>query len=130
MVCALAAGRDVGVDVEDLNRRPVEPGLVARYFAPSEVKAIDVGAPGWEQRFLNYWTLKEAYLKARGLGISVHLADVAFSLDASEPIVSFSRSLAGCQCKDCALSDEVRCSIVPVQLREDWSERFAGVQFL
>ena len=82
VVCVLGAGREVGVDVEDLGRRPIEPGLVTRYFAPSEVAGIDVGAAGWERRFLSYWTLKEAYLKARGLGISVHLADVAFALDA------------------------------------------------
>jgi 4'-phosphopantetheinyl transferase len=97
VVCAVGAGRDVGVDVEDLDRAPIEPGLVYRYFAPAEVSDIDEGAPGWKRRFLSYWTLKEAYLKARGLGISVHLADIGFALDAPEPRISFFRSMTGSQ---------------------------------
>jgi 4'-phosphopantetheinyl transferase len=97
VVCALAAGREIGVDVEDLGRGPIQPGLVSRYFSPTEVADINVGASGWERRFLSYWTLKEAYLKARGLGISVHLADIGFALDQPEPRISFSRSMAGSQ---------------------------------
>jgi 4'-phosphopantetheinyl transferase len=97
VVCALASGREVGVDVEDLCRRPIEPGLVYRYFAQAEVADINVGTSGWERKFLSYWTLKEAYLKARGLGLSVHLADVGFALDPPEPRISFSRSMAGSQ---------------------------------
>ena len=38
-------------------------------------------AIGWRDRFLTYWTLKEAYLKARGLGISVPLSDISFTVD-------------------------------------------------
>ena len=41
--------------------------------------------------------MKEAYLKARGLGISVHLADVGFALEEPEPRISFSNSMAGSQ---------------------------------
>jgi 4'-phosphopantetheinyl transferase len=99
VVCALSAAREVGVDVEDLGRRAIEPGLVSRYFSPGEVADINVDLAGWERRFLCYWTLKEAYLKACGLGISVHLADVGFSLDGPEPRVSFFRSMAGSQPK-------------------------------
>ena len=43
-----------------------------------------------------YWTLKEAYLKARGLGISVPLADISFTLgDDGLASISFNGSLAG-----------------------------------
>ena len=95
VVCALATGRDVGVDVENLDRRAVEPAVVARYFAPTEIAEINVEATGWERRFLAYWTLKEAYLKARGIGISVQLADIAFALDQPEPRIAFAGSMAG-----------------------------------
>ena len=95
VVCALATGRDVGVDVENLDRRAVEPAVVARYFAPAEIAEINVEATGWERRFLAYWTLKEAYLKARGIGISVQLADIAFALDQPEPRIAFAGSMAG-----------------------------------
>jgi 4'-phosphopantetheinyl transferase len=99
VVCALATGRDVGVDVENLDRRAVEPSVVARYFAPNEIADINVEATGWERRFLSYWTLKEAYLKARGLGISVHLADIAFAIDQPEPRIAFTGSMAGSEAR-------------------------------
>jgi 4'-phosphopantetheinyl transferase len=84
VVCAVAPDREVGVDVEDLRRRPVDRGFVARYCSPDET--ADVAAQpedAWHDRFLTYWTLKEAYLKARGLGVSVSLSSVSFTLDSN-----------------------------------------------
>jgi 4'-phosphopantetheinyl transferase len=95
VVCAIAVGRDVGVDVEDLARRPVEPAVVRRYCSPEEILDIDAQRDRWHDRFLRYWTLKEAYLKARGLGISVTLADLSFSNDDSQPRIVLARSLQG-----------------------------------
>ena len=86
VVCAVACDRDVGVDVEDLERRAPAPLVVRRYCSPAEAADIEShGDAGWAARFLSYWTLKEAYLKARGLGISVPLADVEFTLDDARP---------------------------------------------
>ena len=96
VVCALASGREVGIDVEDLARRPIDPALVRRYCAPAEIADIDAQPRHqWHHRFLIYWTLKEAYLKARGLGISVPLANICFSLDSNAARISFRDSLAG-----------------------------------
>jgi len=95
VACALATGHDVGVDVEDL-RRTVNPDLVERCCSPAEVADVNAqGADGWRDRFLTYWTLKEAYLKARGLGISVHLPDISFSIDRDAIRIGFLDSLAG-----------------------------------
>jgi len=44
--------------------------------------------------------------------------------------VGFARGAIFCQREDCALSEEVRRSLVFVQLSEDGSERLARVQFL
>jgi 4'-phosphopantetheinyl transferase len=96
VVCALANGRDVGVDVEHLARPPVDRLMVRRYCSPAE--AADVAAQDehrWQERFLVYWTLKEAYLKARGTGISLPLADITFTVDGDTARVSFSGALAG-----------------------------------
>lgn len=83
VVCALARGRDVGVDIEDRERPPIDRNLVRRYCSPDEAADIEShGEPGWRDRFLTYWTLKEAYLKACGLGISVPLAELNFTIDA------------------------------------------------
>ena len=95
VACALAWDRDVGVDVEDLERRPVDRAVVTRYCAPAEVADIDAHGDRWHDRFLHYWTLKEAYLKARGLGIAVPLAQICFRLDNGAPRVEFLGSLLG-----------------------------------
>lgn len=96
VACVVARGRDVGVDVEDLERRQPETDIVERYCAPAEVADIRAQGDGWSERFLRYWTLKEAYLKARGLGIAVPLAEISFALDGeSSARIAFLGSLRG-----------------------------------
>lgn len=95
VVCAVSERGPVGVDVEHRHRRPIDARLIRRYCAPAEVADIESREPARQQdSFLRYWTLKEAYLKARGLGIAVHLADISFSLR-PEICVAFRDSLAG-----------------------------------
>jgi 4'-phosphopantetheinyl transferase len=95
VACALASGREVGVDVEDLQRAPSDPALVRRFCSPDEAADVEAQGDRWRDRFLTYWTLKEAYLKARGVGISVTLSDISFSLEPDGVRVSFLRSLEG-----------------------------------
>jgi 4'-phosphopantetheinyl transferase len=94
VVCALADGREVGVDVEHLDRRSMDRAIVRRYCSPAEADDVDA-QPDWHRRFLTYWTLKEAYLKACGLGVSVHLSDVNFTLAGDGASIGFLDSLAG-----------------------------------
>ncbi|MEQ1730761.1 MAG: 4'-phosphopantetheinyl transferase superfamily protein [Vicinamibacterales bacterium] len=77
---AVSAHYDVGVDVERLGR-PTRLAIADRFFAPSEVDALRA-LPEAEQprRFLEYWTLKESYIKARGAGMSLRLDQFAFDL--------------------------------------------------
>jgi 4'-phosphopantetheinyl transferase len=80
---AVVARRDVGVDVERIpEAAPLD--VVDRCFAPPERAAVR-GAPPGEQgrRFAEIWTLKEAYVKARGLGLSLDLG--AFAVDPAPP---------------------------------------------
>ena len=95
VACAIGRGRELGVDLEHLDRRSPDPAIVDRYLSP--VEAADVRAQGanWVARFLLYWTLKEAYLKARGLGISVPLADITFRLAEAQAAIEFDGALAG-----------------------------------
>ena len=82
IVCAVARDREVGVDVEDQERRGKLLEIAERFFSPSEVTALR-RLPKSEQldRFFFYWTLKEAYIKARGKGLAIPLAQFSFELD-------------------------------------------------
>jgi 4'-phosphopantetheinyl transferase len=79
IVLAVSARRALGVDVENVRAREVSIEIADHYFAPHEV-AVLKAAPANEQRyrFLEYWTFKEAYIKARGMGLSLPLDKFSF----------------------------------------------------
>ncbi len=77
--CAVTLEHDVGVDVEHLARATDTARLARRFFAPEEAQALEgLPEPVRRPRFLRYWTLKEAYIKARGRGLSLPLSGFAF----------------------------------------------------
>ncbi|WP_052341290.1 4'-phosphopantetheinyl transferase family protein [Salinarimonas rosea] len=82
VVLAVAAGCTVGVDVERIRDRGNLPGLAAHVFAPEEAQALArVDPVARAYRFFEHWTLKEAYIKARGMGLSLSLSSFGFDLD-------------------------------------------------
>jgi 4'-phosphopantetheinyl transferase len=94
IACAVTIGREVGVDVEHVGRR-LTHDVAGRFFAPREVDDL-ARLPEDEQRrvFFDYWTLKEAYIKARGFGLALPLADFAFTLaPPAPPRIAFEPSL-------------------------------------
>jgi 4'-phosphopantetheinyl transferase len=86
VVCAVSLAGDVGIDAEDLTRRAADPSLASNYFAPEEVALLE-SVPEEERqlRFLQLWTLKEAFIKAKGRGLSIPLKDFAFSFPSGRP---------------------------------------------
>ncbi len=85
-VCLVARGAEVGVDVENVDRRVGTTAIAERFFAPPEVADLRK-LPEAEQRgrFFQIWTLKEAYIKARGLGLAIPLASFWFTLAPPAP---------------------------------------------
>src|SRR5687768_11680228 len=70
----LATSRDgvVGIDVEDHTRSGATLDIAEQFFSRPEVEALAAVAPeGQRARFYQVWTLKEAYIKARGMGLSL-----------------------------------------------------------
>jgi 4'-phosphopantetheinyl transferase len=95
IACAVTLDRDVGVDVEALDRRGETVRIADRFFSPSEVRALRA-LPESErrERFFSYWTLKEAYIKARGLGLAIPLGQFSFELEDTGRIgISFDAAL-------------------------------------
>ena len=81
VACAVTGTHAVGVDVESSDR-DVGLGIARHCLSPIELQQFHNTAPQDQQRFLiRQWTLKEAYAKARGLGLSLHFVDVSFSFD-------------------------------------------------
>jgi len=82
VACAIAPGADIGVDVERVDRPLDEEALATRFFATVEQAHLRRCAPAQRAiRFFELWTLKEAYLKAIGVGLSHSLSEMAFELD-------------------------------------------------
>lgn len=82
VVLGITTGRSLGVDVE-YTRRRADTVSLERYFAPAERAALaTLPAAQRRQRFFELWTLKEAYLKARGLGLRLPLHGCAFEWSA------------------------------------------------
>lgn len=96
IACAVALERDVGVDVEASDRRAETTEIADRFFSPSEVEELRALAPHLQRaRFFTYWTLKEAYIKARGLGLAIPLDGFSFHLRENHPIsISFDERVA------------------------------------
>lgn len=84
----VAREREVGVDVEDRERRGRLLNVADRYFSPSEVEALHA-LPKKEQleRFFLYWTLKESYIKARGMGLAIPLAQFSFTIGGADSAI-------------------------------------------
>lgn len=74
VACVVASGHDVGIDVESHQRRLPATDLSRRFFSAPEAEGVAAcDASQQSSRFLALWTLKEAYLKARGFGLSLPL---------------------------------------------------------
>lgn len=83
----LSRGREVGVDVEDCGRMTDGLAIADRFFSPLEVQDLHrLPAHRQPDRFFDYWTLKEAYIKARGLGLALPLDQFSFELLSMPPI--------------------------------------------
>lgn len=87
---AVAREREVGVDVEFQQRKSDIDSLARRYFSPQEYLALeDLGESKRRQRFFDFWTLKEAYIKACGLGLAIPLDDFCFHVEEKRVSISF-----------------------------------------
>jgi 4'-phosphopantetheinyl transferase len=74
VVLGVGFGRALGVDTENVRALQAPLEVAARFFAPTEVAALRaLPEANQSRRFFEYWTLKEAYLKARSMGLALPL---------------------------------------------------------
>jgi 4'-phosphopantetheinyl transferase len=86
VICAVTKGTRVGADIEDLRREVAERAIAARFYSDEERRALAaLPATKRRYRFFALWTLREAYLKARGIGLALPLEQFEFDLDGERP---------------------------------------------
>ncbi len=95
VICAVTRGREIGVDCEDSRRKIGHRQFSTRFFAPQEVRQIDRASDAeLPSLFFDLWTLKEAYIKAVGAGLSLPLDQFGFEwTEERQPIISFGEKI-------------------------------------
>lgn len=88
---AFVRKRQIGVDVEKINPAPDVRRLAERFFSVAERRALErLSGDELHAAFFRCWTRKEAYVKARGEGLSLplHQFDVSVAADESQALLA------------------------------------------
>lgn len=76
-VCAFS-DKPIGVDIERI--KPIDLSIAEKYYCKDEyVDIMQRSKHNQLKRFYEYWVLKESFVKAVGLGLSIPLDEFAFS---------------------------------------------------
>jgi 4'-phosphopantetheinyl transferase len=80
-------GTAIGVDVEWIRPDFATAEIARRFFAKDEASALEALPESERVRgFFDCWSRKEAYIKARGVGLSLGLSTFAVTLSPGEPV--------------------------------------------
>ncbi|MGN8844970.1 4'-phosphopantetheinyl transferase family protein [Niallia sp. HCP3S3_B10] len=76
VVCAWSE-KEIGVDVEKI--KDIDMGVAKHYFSQSEYLEL-IGKETDERKklLIDYWTLKESYVKYKGKGLAISLDSISF----------------------------------------------------
>jgi 4'-phosphopantetheinyl transferase len=89
IICAITLNDDIGCDVEFIERNNDILNIADRYFSPSETKELfSLPVEQQRSRFFDYWTLKESYIKAWGLGLAIPLDEFSFHIGKTDNTIS------------------------------------------
>ncbi len=78
---AVALNREVGIDLEYIRRAVDGAGLARRFFSQREYDTLAaLSGESQAHRFFEYWTCREAFLKALGTGLRFPLNELQVSL--------------------------------------------------
>ena len=118
IAAAMVSEYECGIDCERV--REYRPSVFKRCFSEAERRAVE-SAPENERDllFFKLWTLKEAYVKAIGKGLSVPLRNAVFSFNGDNIITELSGCTFSQQVIDrefvvsvCTLSDKIEPHII------------------
>ena len=85
---AITRDRDIGIDVELIQPTVAGEPIAEQFFSRGEVTALRALPPSAQiNAFFQYWTRKEAYLKAQGGGLTIPLNSFSVTLCQAAPTV-------------------------------------------
>jgi 4'-phosphopantetheinyl transferase len=83
---AFTVAGEVGIDLEQIRPEFTGEDIARRFFSPTEVACLDQLPPAARQAaFFDCWTRKEAFIKAKGTGLSLALDQFDVTLSPGEP---------------------------------------------
>jgi 4'-phosphopantetheinyl transferase len=110
---AVSDGRELGIDLEQVNPDVNALAIARRYFCDAERIAIESAAPSVQAlSFFRYWVAKEAVLKGQGIGLRFPIDKFEIQFDAR---CRYAQVRAR---EDSRLADDWRIRMLNVQ--EDW----------
>ena len=87
VVCFVGEDLDVGVDVEPFSRAGQILEVAPDVFSPQERAQLEaLSGAEKSDRAVSLWTLKEAYIKARGMGLAIPLDKFSFVFGGAEGV--------------------------------------------
>ena len=98
VACVVTLDVDCGIDAELLCERSNPLGVAKRMFSPPELEALGQREGGdFLDYFYEHWTLREAYVKARGIGISFPTRRLCFNTEGKKVSVEFDDTVDDCE---------------------------------
>lgn len=84
---AVTLGREIGVDIEYIRPFPYAEQIVKRYFSKREKdEFLSLPKHLRQKAFFTSWARKEAYIKARGMGLFLPLHSFSISINPRDSI--------------------------------------------
>ena len=84
VVYAFSINEEIGIDLERIREMTDLDELIEKNYCASEQKYINKLPEKRLYRFFKFWTIKEAYLKAIGVGMRIPPEDLEFSVQNGE----------------------------------------------
>lgn len=118
VACLISDQEMVGVDVEKIRSSDDLLLLAPELLSRSEQRSLaTLSGEAWLRRFFEYWTLKEAYAKALGLGLAFDFASAWFEIGAGDHVTA--------QCVPLPVGESATWAFRRLALGPDWAGAIA-----